>query len=152
VLRATGLAQKLLPELRDIPQSFSGSVPVRFARLAWVLEPRDVEALCERLRAPNEVRELALLASRSREALRTAATPDAVLALLKSADAFRRPDRFMDLLAVARAQGADPTRFEKALKAAAAVDAGEIAAKAASPAETGRLIDDARRRAIAAAE
>jgi tRNA nucleotidyltransferase (CCA-adding enzyme) len=152
VLQAAGLQAKLLPGLRDIPQSISGSVPARFARLAWMLEAKDVDAVCERLRAPNEVRELAVLASRSRAALQKASTPDELLALLKSADAFRRPERFAELLSVARAQGIDPARFETALKAATAVNAREIASQAASPAETGRLIDDARRRAIAEAK
>jgi tRNA nucleotidyltransferase (CCA-adding enzyme) len=151
VLEASGLMQKLLPEVKT-PRSLSGSLPVRFALIAWPMQAHDVEAVCERLRAPNEVRELAVLASRSREALKSAATPEALLALLKSADAFRRPERFAELLEVARANGLDTTRFDQALQAAAAVDGGALAKKASSPTEIGRLIDEARRRAIAEAK
>jgi SpoVK/Ycf46/Vps4 family AAA+-type ATPase len=68
---------------------------------------------------------------------------------LKTADAFRRPGRFAELLEVARL--ADPridaTRIERALRAAAAVDAGEIA-KRATGAEIARLVDEARVKAI----
>jgi tRNA nucleotidyltransferase (CCA-adding enzyme) len=127
---------------------------VRFALLAWPLEESEVTALCERLRTPNDVRELALLACRNREKLLAAAraTPQALLDLLKRADAFRRPERFAELLQAARL--ADPTvdaaRLERALAAAAAVDAGAIAA-AAQGDEIAKRIDEARRRAIAVA-
>jgi tRNA nucleotidyltransferase (CCA-adding enzyme) len=111
-----------------------------------------VNAVCERLKAPNEVRELALLACRNRVALRAApqSTAAAVLELLKRTDAFRRPERFRELLEVARlaSPGLETARLERALGAAAAVDAGAIAAKAGSPAEIPRLIDEARSRAI----
>ncbi len=150
VLQQTGLLQRFLPEMHP-PQSFAGSLPVRFALLAWPMEPKDAEAVCERLRAPNEVRELAVLASKCREALRSAATPEQILQLLKTADAFRRPERFADLLQVARANGVETARLEKAAQAAGAVNAGEIAKKAAAPGEIARLVDEARRNAIAAA-
>lgn len=152
VLEECGMRQRLLPELKALPR-LSGSLPVRFALLAWPLEPRHVEALCERLRIPNEVRELALLASRNREALLGAksAEPAALLELLKRADAFRRPERFAELLQVASiAEGIDSARLERALRAATAVDAGAIAAQA-PPNDIARLIDEARVRAIAQA-
>ncbi|MDA8108982.1 MAG: multifunctional CCA tRNA nucleotidyl transferase/2'3'-cyclic phosphodiesterase/2'nucleotidase/phosphatase, partial [Betaproteobacteria bacterium] len=82
-------------------------LPVRFALLGWMAveecEPR-LEALAARLRLPNEVRELALLACRSRAALAEAprAGPHALLETLKRADAFRRPERFAELLRTAR--------------------------------------------------
>jgi tRNA nucleotidyltransferase (CCA-adding enzyme) len=152
VLEECSLRQRLLPEVKAVPR-FSGSLPVRFALLAWPLEPLEVEALCERLRVPNEVRELALAASRTREALRAVkrATPQALLDLLKRADAFRRAERFAELLEVASlSEEIDTARVERALRAAAAVDAGAIAAQAA-PADIPRLIDEARVRAIAQA-
>ena len=75
-----------------------------------------------------------------------------MLDLLKTADAFRRPERFAELLQVARLAepGVDTARIERALRAAAAVDAGEIA-KRARGADIGRLIDEARVEAIGAA-
>jgi tRNA nucleotidyltransferase (CCA-adding enzyme) len=149
VLERCGLRKKLLPELKALPKKFSGSIPVRFALLAWPLKEPEVEALCERLRAPNEVRELALAACRNRALLR-GSTPERLLELLKRADAFRRPERFAELLELARLAepDIDTLRLERALRAAAAVDAGAIAAKAGSPPEIARLVDEARVKAI----
>jgi tRNA nucleotidyltransferase (CCA-adding enzyme) len=98
---------------------------------------------------PNEVRDLALTAARSRAKLRST-TPGALLDLFKTADAFRRPERFTELLEVARSAdtGIDAPRIERALRAAASVDAGAIAAKAAAPAEIPKLLDQARLTAI----
>jgi len=149
VLRRSGALQKLLPEVTAIPKYFAGSVAARCALLAWPLEEAQVNALCDRLRAPNDVRELALTACRCRKKL-PSSTPEALLDLLKSADAFRRPERFAELLDVARLADAaiDAGRIERALRAAVAVDAGEIA-KRATGSEIGRLVDQARVKAIA---
>jgi tRNA nucleotidyltransferase (CCA-adding enzyme) len=148
VLRQSGVLQKLLPEVKTIPSSFSGSIAARFARLAWPLEEAQVNVLCDRLRAPNEVRELALTACRCRKKL-ASSTPEALLDLLKTADAFRRPERFAELLQVARLadSGVDTARIERALRAAVSVDAGEIA-KRATGSDIARLIDQARVEAI----
>jgi tRNA nucleotidyltransferase (CCA-adding enzyme) len=154
VLDACSLKKKLLPEVAGSAK-LEGTLAQRFAQLAWPLKEGEVEALCDRLKVPSEVRELALLACRNRVALRASrlATPQALLELLKRTDAFRRPERFQDLLAVARrdAPVVDTARLERAFAAAAAVDAGAIAAKAAKPAEISRLIDEARIDAIARA-
>ncbi len=151
VLDACGLREQLLPELETQPAILSGSLPVRFALLACALAEDEVDTLCRRLRAPNEVRELALLVCRNRERLRAAntATPADLLELLKRTDAFRRPERFTELLEVARlAGGIDTARLERALQAAAGVDAGAIAATATSQGEIPGLVDQARLRAI----
>jgi tRNA nucleotidyltransferase (CCA-adding enzyme) len=158
VLEACGLADKLLDSVKPVREVLvsaarhATSVPVRFAVIAWPHKEPEVAAVCERLKAPNEVRDLALLGCKNRVALRAAplATPAALLELLKRTDAFRRPERFGDLLQVARlgSPGLDTSRLERALPAAAAVDAGAIAAQAGSPAEIPALIDEARRRAI----
>jgi tRNA nucleotidyltransferase (CCA-adding enzyme) len=155
VLEACSLQKKLLPELGERIGIAGGSLAVRFARLCWPLKEREVEALCERLKVPGEVRELALLACRTRVALRASrlATPRALLELLKRADAFRRPERFEQLLEVAHRDQpiVDTTRLERALKAAAAVDAGAIALQAPAPGDIPRLIDERRVEAIARA-
>jgi tRNA nucleotidyltransferase (CCA-adding enzyme) len=161
VLGQSGLAEKLLRGVKPIREILAraaragASVAVRFAVMAWPHSEAEVAALCDRLKAPNEVRELALLACRHRLALRAAAvaSPAALLELLKRTDAFRRPERFAELLQVARlaALDVDTRRLERALAAAAVVDGGAIAAKAASPSEIARLIDEARERAIAQA-
>jgi tRNA nucleotidyltransferase (CCA-adding enzyme) len=153
VLEACGLRERLLPELETQPELMSGSLAVRFALIAWSLAEDEVETLCRRLRAPNEARELAVLVSRNRERLESANTAGApeLLDLLKRTDALRRPERFAELLEVARlaAHGTNFARLEKARAAAAAVDAGAIAATA-PPADIARLIDEARLKAIAA--
>src|SRR5213079_1231257 len=127
VLEASGLRPKLLPEIGGIGK-LEGTLAQRFAQLAWPLKESEVEALCNRLRVPGEVRELALLGARNRVALRASriASPQALLELLKRTDAFRRPERFQDLLAVARrdAPVIDTSRLESALAAAKGVDAG----------------------------
>ena len=151
VLSECGLRAKLLPEV-SIPKSLTGPLAVRFARLAWPLDEKEAQALCKRLRAPNEVSELALLACRNRELLKTAKRPAELLDLLKRADAFRRPERFAELLQVARLAGAkvETARIERARSAAASVDAGAIALKASSPKQIAKLVDEARLRAIEA--
>jgi tRNA nucleotidyltransferase (CCA-adding enzyme) len=153
VLEECGLRAKLLPEVKALPRAFAGSVAVRVALLAWFLEENEAASLCERLRVPNEVRELALAASRNRERLREVpgASPQALLELLKRTDALRRPERFAELLEVARLSGADAQRAGKARRAASEVDAGAIAARAAASTEIPKLLDEARVAAIAAA-
>ena len=154
VLQRSALSRKLVPELKGAPAALarSASLPVRFAVLTWGLTEADVTALCERLRAPNEVRELALAAARHRLAISAAhrSNPQALLEILKRADAFRRAERFAELLEAARLAepGLDTARIERALQAAAAVDAGAIAAKASNPAQIPQLIDEARIKAI----
>jgi tRNA nucleotidyltransferase (CCA-adding enzyme) len=147
VMQRCGFLEKAFPEIKRWPKAFAGPLPVRFALLTWPLDESQVEALCERLRAPNEVRELALTACRSKQKL-ASATPEGLLDLLKGADALRRPERFAQLLEVARFQAIDTARAECALRAAAGVDAGAIAAQAASQPEIPKLLDAARLQAI----
>ena len=137
----------------------SAPLPVRFAMLAWFAGP-DCEsafaALGNRRRAPMEERELALLLCRCRKGIAEAAHAGAaeLLALLKGADAFRRKERFEELLFAARladpATAAGAARARSALAAAAAVDARAIAARAATPSEIAAAIDAARLEAIGA--
>jgi tRNA nucleotidyltransferase (CCA-adding enzyme) len=147
-LEQCGLRAKLLPELEKIPRNFSGALPVRFALLCWPLEEAAIEALCGRLKVPNEERELALAACRCRPLL-AAKTPDELLALFKRGDALRRRERFGQLLEAAKlAQpGLDLQFVEKALQAASGVDAGAIAR--ADPVNIPARLDEARRQAIA---
>jgi tRNA nucleotidyltransferase (CCA-adding enzyme) len=150
-LERCGLRPKLLPELKALPKTFSGPLPVRFALQCWPLAEAEILALCERLRAPNQERELAVLACRTRKLL-GAAKPGELLNLFKRADAFRRPERFALLLQAANVAqpGFNAARIEKSLAAADAVDAGEIARKASAPAAISALLDQAREDAIAA--
>ncbi len=148
VLEACGLRERLLPELETQPEALSGSLAARFALLCWALAEDEVETLCRRLRVPNEPRELGLLASRNRAGLESAKRPEELLELLKKTDAFRRPERFAELLEVARLQHADTGRIERARDAAAAIDAGAIAQRGG---DIAKALDEARLAAIAAA-
>ncbi len=171
VLERCGALQRLLSEIAPDAATLAAlervaryrySVTVRFALLAWPLgaegEPR-LRALCDRLRVPGDARELALLACHLAEALRgaAAASPGGLLEILKRADAFRRADRFTQLLAVARfaepgaAMERGAARLERALAAAGTVDAGAIAREAQAPAEIAARLERAREQAIAAA-
>jgi len=167
VLADCGALARLLPELvpddalyAALARAAREGAPlvVRFVLLVWGVDEAKANALCARLRLPNEVRELALTACRCRELIRGAdlAAPAALLETLKCADALRRGERFGDLLAVARL--ADPGarveralgRLARALKAARGVDAAAVARAAASPADIPARLDRAREQAIAA--
>src|SRR5262249_9110872 len=108
----------------------------------------------ERLKLPSACRDLALLAARHTNLIVDAQELDApeVLELLDSTDAWRRQERFADLVDAALVGEPDAaavrTRLEAALRAAAAVNAGEIAKQAKTPAEIRARIDGARLAAI----
>ncbi|HEY2338421.1 MAG TPA: multifunctional CCA tRNA nucleotidyl transferase/2'3'-cyclic phosphodiesterase/2'nucleotidase/phosphatase [Burkholderiales bacterium] len=147
VLSACGFMSKNLPEIQAVPRRFTGSLPMRFAALAWHMPAEKAEALADRLKAPNDPRELGSLASRNRDLLGAAKRPEEFLDLLKKTDAFRRPDRFAELLGVARQEGVETARFERARAAAAAVDAAGIAQRGG---DIAKAVDEARLKAIAA--
>lgn len=73
-----------------------------------------VEALCARLKAPREYRELALLVARHHGLVHRAAElrPDTLLRLFKDCDAFRRPERFQQFLLACEADARGRTGFE----------------------------------------
>ncbi len=73
-----------------------------------------IEALCARLKVPNEYRDLALLTARHHTRVHRARElrPDTVLKLLETTDAFRRPDRFEELLAACEADARGRTGLE----------------------------------------
>jgi tRNA nucleotidyltransferase (CCA-adding enzyme) len=70
VLDRCGLSEKLLDGVRPVPEilkrTTKATLAQRFAVIAWPHREAEVSALCDRLKAPNEVRELALLACRNR--------------------------------------------------------------------------------------
>jgi tRNA nucleotidyltransferase (CCA-adding enzyme) len=97
-----------------------------------------IEALCERLKVPNGHRELAMLAARHHTLVHRARELKAatMLTLLEQCDAFRRPERFAELLLACEADARGRTGREhepypqaaylgRALAAAAAVSLTE---------------------------
>ena len=122
VLDDCGALQKLLPELMAGDQNFevlntaaeaSAMLSVRFACLmskAGRSAPEQLESdpncleaingLCERLRVPGDCRELACLVAREQQHVSGSRALDAktLVQLLQRCDAFRRPQRFADVL------------------------------------------------------
>jgi tRNA nucleotidyltransferase (CCA-adding enzyme) len=93
---------------------------VRFAAVAGSGAGADVDLLCTHLRPPVRYSELALLSARTFESMRQAdcLDPGALLALLESSDAVRRPERFERLLLVCAARGCPPAALQRVRMAA----------------------------------
>ncbi|HEY4074909.1 MAG TPA: multifunctional CCA addition/repair protein [Herbaspirillum sp.] len=136
-----------LAEMVDAAARAEYSLAIRFATLS--LGERGgvalAEALCTRLRVPNECRDLALMSAREQAAVVDALglSADAIVALLMRCDAFRKPQRFSDMLNAqqcaqaaskpgasdrALSAWAPPALLNGALRAAQTVKAGELAA------------------------
>jgi tRNA nucleotidyltransferase (CCA-adding enzyme) len=103
------------------------------------------------------VRDLALLASRHANTVIDAEDlpAEAALELLNAVDAWRRPERFEDLLRASTAgePGAERAleRLRRAKDAAAAIDSGAIAKASAKPDQIKERVAAARLEAIRAA-
>ncbi|MCC5858588.1 MAG: multifunctional CCA addition/repair protein [Ectothiorhodospiraceae bacterium] len=160
--------------------ALSDSTAVRFAALLHDLgkgvTPRDqwprhighehrgiplVRTLCQRYRVPNAHRDLALLAAEHHLVVHRAAElrPETVLKLLERTDAFRRPERFRELLLVCEADARGRTGFEdrpypqrglllRCLEAAQEVNGRSFAAQGLQGGEIARAIQEARLEAI----
>ena len=159
------------------------SLPVRFAALTHDLgkgatpaelwpahhghEHRSallVETLCVRLRVPGDCRDVAKLTARFHGDIHRALQlkPATILKMLATADVFRKPERFEDILRASESDFRGRTGFEEspfpqaellrtASRAARSVDAGEIAAKLDNPAHIKKRIEAARIDAISKA-
>lgn len=130
-------------------------------------EARGVEllhALCERLRIPGDCRDLALLAARYHGDVHRARElrPDTIVRLFQACDAWRKPQRFVQLLQVCASDARGRTGHEsdaypqadyllRALHAAQAVNAGEVAQQCADINLIAKKILAARIVAVAAA-
>ncbi len=132
---------------------------VRYAAL-FAGGPNDaVEGVAARLRAPTDCRDLAVLAARWSAPLRDARQlgAAALVDLFERADAFRRPERFAELVETCECDAlavgdADPQRIPRlreALAAAQRVDGGAVAQ--ANPDAVAAAIRAARVAAVAAA-
>jgi tRNA nucleotidyltransferase (CCA-adding enzyme) len=108
-----------------------------------------IGALAKRLRVPNDCRELALMTAREHGNVSRAEIlrPNTIVTLFERCDAFRKPERFAQMLLAAecdaRGRGRDPQQQRefraqpwpqgphllRALDAARMVNAGEIAAR-----------------------
>lgn len=170
VLAECGALPRLLPgvadagragALLDVAAALAAPLPVRYALLA-----QGNEALAARLKVPADCSALAQLLTREGPHLIDGAgmPPADLLALLERCDAFRRPDRFAELLLAATCDAqrrghpaGEPWPPAEALAAALvrarAVDTASVAAAASGQGALGpaigRAIHEARRQAIA---
>jgi tRNA nucleotidyltransferase (CCA-adding enzyme) len=116
-----------------------------------------VETVSERLRAPADCRDLAVLAAREHGVIHDAAVlrPATLVKLFERADALRRPERFGQLLEACECDFRGRPGWEDkpwlagnilrhALAAVQAVDAGAIAAATADKAQIAQRIHEAR--------
>lgn len=158
------------------------SLPVRFAALVHDLgkgaTPREdwprhigheakgvelVRDVCERLRVPNDCRELGVAVAREHGLVHRARELRAgtLVELLERVDAFRRPGRFEEFLRACECDFRgrpgyetrafpEPERLRQALRAAQGVDAGAVA-RSVAPAQIREAVFQARARAVAAA-
>jgi tRNA nucleotidyltransferase (CCA-adding enzyme) len=107
-----------------------------------------VQQLCQRLRVPNDCRDLAVMTAREHGNVHRAdeLRPNTMVTLFERCDAFRKPERFVQMLQAAecdargRGHAGHPLRsqpypqaplLQGALAAARAVNAGEVAARCA---------------------
>jgi tRNA nucleotidyltransferase (CCA-adding enzyme) len=108
--------------------------------------PRLIGALCERLRVPNDCRDLAVMTAREHGNVSRALElrPNTIVTLFQRCDAFRKPERFAQMLLASecdfRGRGngeqdfaarpyPQPAHLLRALAAARGVNAGEVAAR-----------------------
>lgn len=167
----------------DMAASRGEPLPVRFAALLHDLgkgtTPADIlprhighearsvelgELVCARLKVPAECRDLALLMARHHGEIHRSGElrPATIVTLLEKTDAFRRPERFAQLLAAcaadfngrqgwqAKPYGA-PKHLGLALAAARGVDAGAVARAAADRSRIPEAVHQARVAAVQAA-
>jgi tRNA nucleotidyltransferase (CCA-adding enzyme) len=122
-----------------------------------------IEALCARLKVPNGFRELAVLTARHHAVVHRAQElrPATVLKLLEATDAFRRPERFEDMLSACEADARGRTGlearpypqadfFRSAYAAAAAVTLSESERQGLEGAAFGERLHEKRLAAIKA--
>ena len=128
-----------------------------------------VTEVCQRLRIPNAIRDIAVMTAREHGNIRRSRElhPKTIVTLLERCDAFRKPQRFLDMLYAAecdiRGRGAESAMREDespvqqefwrtALDAARSVNAGVIAQTCcAEPDEIPHAIRKARVEAVAGA-
>jgi tRNA nucleotidyltransferase (CCA-adding enzyme) len=145
VLRDCGALARILPEVDagarlmlmiDYAAQQRFELPVRFAALMHGLDPGRITGLCKRLRVPIDCRDLAVMTAREHGNLSRALDldADAIVALFERSDAFRKPERFAQMLLASACElrGLATPQGEyllQALTAARGVNAGEVAGR-----------------------
>ncbi|MEG1052840.1 MAG: multifunctional CCA addition/repair protein [Janthinobacterium sp.] len=167
VLRDCGALARIMGELAiserllqviDHTAAQGHDLPVRFAALLLRLPKDAIEQLSERLRVPNECRELAVMAAREREQINDALAlnAEAIVSLCERCDGLRKPQRFAQLLQAVACDGLvagdfpQAVRLQGGLDAARGVNAGALAHGCAEPKRIPEVIHAARVAAVQA--
>jgi len=163
VLEDCGALARILPELEadaalmqviDDAAGRGAELPVRFAVLMHALAPGAITEIAKRLRVPVDCRDLAIMTARELGVVdRTPALDaEAIVSLFERSDAFRKPERFAQmLLALECASPGHEThapRLLTALEAARGVNAGEIAGRCVEKANIPAAVHAARVAAV----
>ena len=151
------LSERLL-QVIDHAAAQGLDLPVRFAALLLRLPKDAIEQLSERLRVPNECRELAVMAARELDNINDALdlTAEAVVSMCERCDGLRKPQRFAQLLQAVACDGLvagdfpQAARLQGGLDAARAVNAGALAQGCAEPKRIPEVIHAARVAAVQA--
>ncbi|MGP4843752.1 multifunctional CCA tRNA nucleotidyl transferase/2'3'-cyclic phosphodiesterase/2'nucleotidase/phosphatase [Marinobacter sp. 1Y8] len=173
ILHQCGALERLIPALADAlaaddqalraltaAAQLSHNITVRYAALIAGLGDQDaVRALSDKLKAPNDCRELAMILSAQQDILLhpETTTAETLLGLFNQSDAWRRPERFAELqvaaeaLAQARGLKVDTDKIKAALCAAQSVEPRELMAEGYKGPELGKAIQKARLDRIASA-
>lgn len=147
VLRDCGALARIMPGLDtnvhrmrviDAAAAQGHALAVRFAALVHDLgtDGSAIDALCKRLKVPNDCRDLALMTAREHgQAARACELDaDAIVALFERCDGFRKPERFADMLLAIACNAMQARAWPQrpfllgALDAARGVNAGAVAA------------------------
>ncbi len=150
VLRSCGALQRLLPEIDALPEvqmqrlmqlidasaQANLALHLRYAVLLHDLPGKLVDGICQRLKVPAECRDLAVMLAREHLCIKDAAGLSAAdtVDLFGRCDAYRKPQRFLELLHAAACLYARPEQpyaplasLSKSLEAVQQVNGGEIA-------------------------
>ena len=145
VLQECGALARIVPELQvdahllqviDRAAGAGHELCVRFAVLMLAVPVAQINALSERLRVPNDCRELAVMAAREQAVVAGALAlgADELVSLCERCDGLRKPQRFVQMLnAIACDVQADDPAFPQSawlqtmLAAVRGVDAGALA-------------------------
>ncbi|MED5597675.1 multifunctional CCA tRNA nucleotidyl transferase/2'3'-cyclic phosphodiesterase/2'nucleotidase/phosphatase [Janthinobacterium sp. P210006] len=157
IMGEIALSERLL-QVIDHAAAQGLELPVRFAALMLRMSKDAIEQLSERLRVPNECRELAVMAAREREQINgaLALSAEAIVALCERCDGLRKPQRFTQMLQAVACDGLvsgdfpQAARLQGGLDAARAVNAGALAQGCAEPKRIPEVIHAARVAAVQA--
>lgn len=133
-------------------------LPVRFAALTLHMSKDAIEQLGERLRVPNDCRELAVMAARELDPINGALDlgAEAIVSLCERCDGLRKPQRFAQMLQAVACDGLvagdfpQAARLQGGLDAARGVNAGALAQGCTEPKRIPEVIHAARVAAVAA--